>query len=320
MLGANLRSMTRIAAIDIGSNSTRLLLADVSADGAIDEISRESIVTRLGDGVDSSGSLTDAAMQRVFAAIATYRDAWTAAGAEVVGGVATSAVREASNGLRFAAEANELFDAGIEVIGGDTEAELTFSGASSGGAINKAGRALVIDVGGGSTEFIVGDDGEPSFHVSTQIGAVRQSERFLHSDPPTGEELAALSAEVTKRIEDAVPADFRRGVDNAFAVAGTPTVLASVDLALEVFDPWKVHGYAITREACAAILARLGALPLAERREVTGLHPDRAPTIVAGAAILLSAIETFDLPSVTVSEHDILYGVALQLARSGFAG
>lgn len=307
--------MTRIAAIDIGSNSTRLLLADVSASGEIDEIARESIVTRLADGVDSSGSLADAAMQRVFEAIATYRDAWTAAGVEAVGGVATSAVREAANGLLFAAEINEVFDAGIEVIGGDTEAELTFAGASSGGVIGRSGRVLVVDIGGGSTEFIVGDDGELSFHVSTQIGAVRQSERHLHGDPPTGEELAALSAEVAGRIEDAVPKEFRRGVDRAFGVAGTPTVLASVDQALEVFDPWKVHGYAITERACAGMLERLGSLPLAARREVVGLHPDRAPTIVAGAAILQSTMKAFDLPSVTVSEHEILYGVALQLAK-----
>lgn len=307
--------MTRIAAIDIGSNSTRLLLADVSASGEIDEISRESIVTRLADGVDASGALDDAAMQRVFEAIATYRDAWTAAGADVVGGVATSAVREAANGVLFAAEVNELFDAGIEVIGGDEEAELTFAGASSGGAIGGSGRALVVDIGGGSTEFIVGDDGELSFHVSTQIGAVRQSERFLHSDPPTTEELAAMATEVSRRIEEAVPAEFRRGIDRAFGVAGTPTVLASVDQALEVFDPWKVHDYAITREACEAMLTRLSSLPLAERRGVTGLHPDRAPTIVAGAAILLSTIKTFDIPSIAVSEHDILYGIAQQLTK-----
>jgi exopolyphosphatase/guanosine-5'-triphosphate,3'-diphosphate pyrophosphatase len=307
--------MTRIAAIDIGSNSTRLLLADVSPDGQIDELSRESIVTRLADGVDSSGSLAGASMQRVFEAIAIYRDKWTAAGADAIGGVATSAVREAANGLLFAAELNEVFDAGIEVIGGDIEAELTFTGASSGGAIGRAGRVLVVDIGGGSTEFILGDDGELSFHVSTQIGAVRQSERFLHSDPPSADELAAMSHEIAARIVDAVPEEFRRGVDRGFGVAGTPTVLASVDQQLEVFDPWKVHGYAITAEACDAMAARLAALPLEERRNVTGLHPDRAPTIVAGAAILASTIRAFDLSSVTVSEHDLLYGIALQLAK-----
>lgn len=302
----------RIGAIDIGSNSTRLLLADVE-DGAIEEISRQSIVTRLGDGVDASGALNDAAIERVFDAIDEYSGEIALAGCERVGGVATSAVREAANGDEFAEQIGAKFGIPIEVIGGDREAELTFIGASSGDAMDGDGRSLVVDIGGGSTEFIVGERGELRFHISTQLGAVRQSERHLRSDPPTPAELDALLAEAAQIIETNVPAEYRADIARGIGVAGTPTVLASVDQSLEEFDPWKVHGYAITRTAAESLLERLAALPLAQRREVTGLHPDRAPTIVAGAAILLSMMRAFDLPEVVVSEHDILYGVALDL-------
>lgn len=303
----------RIGAIDIGSNSTRLLLADVK-DGEIAEISRDSIVTRLGDGVDSSGSLNDAAIARVRDAIDEYSGEIALAACDRVGGVATSAVRDAANGDDFAAGIASSFGIPIEVISGDREAQLTFLGASTGEAMSGDGRALVVDIGGGSTEFIVGDEGELTFHVSTKLGAVRQSERHLHSDPPTDTELSALIAEAAQIIEDSVPAEFREGVARGIGVAGTPTVLASVDQALEEFDPWKVHGYAITRQAAEALLERLAGLPLDQRRNVTGLHPDRAPTIVAGAAILLGAMRAFELAEIVVSEHDILYGLALQLA------
>jgi exopolyphosphatase/guanosine-5'-triphosphate,3'-diphosphate pyrophosphatase len=303
----------RIGAVDIGSNSTRLLLADV-VDGAIAELSRDSIVTRLGDGVDSSGALNDAAMNRVFDAIDEYSGEIALVGCDRVGGVATSAVREASNGAEFAAEVTSRFGIPIDVIGGDSEAQLTFLGAGSGDVLDGDGRSMVVDIGGGSTEFIVGEGEELLFHISTQLGAVRQSERWLASDPPSDSELDALLAEAAQIVAGAVPSEFRSGVTRGIAVAGTPTVLASIDQALEEFDPWKVHGYALSVETCEALLSRLAALPLAERRKVTGLHPDRAPTIVAGAAILLATLRAFDLPEVRVSEHDILYGLALTLA------
>lgn len=302
----------RLAAIDIGTNSTRLLVADV-AEGRVDELFRRSIVTRLGDRVDVTGRLAEDARQRVFDVLAGYMDEYSEAGAERVGGVCTSAVRDAANGERFVAEVEERFGIALDLIEGDREAQLTFAGACSGDALGSE-RSVVVDIGGGSTEFIVGEDGELRFHVSTNIGAVRHSERFLHSDPPLSVELDDLLAAAGDEIQANVPAEWRRGIVHGVAVAGTPTVLASVDLALERFDPWKVHGHRISLESCERILGRLAALPLAERRAVTGLHPDRAPTIVAGAAILLATLRAFDLSSVTVSEHDILYGIALDLA------
>lgn len=303
----------RIAAIDIGSNSTRLLVADV-VDGRIEELFRRSMVTRLADGVDMSGRLADDACGRVHAALAGYRAEMDEAGCEVSGGVATSAVRDAANGQDFATAVFERHQIPIQVIDGDRESQLTFVGVSTGPAAEGTGRTLVVDIGGGSTEFIVGEAGRLAFNVSTDIGAVRHSERFLKSDPPTSSELEALLAEAGKIVESSVPAQWRGDIGRGIGVAGTPTVLAAVDQELVPFDPWKVHGYRITRAACESMLDRLASMPLVERREVKGLHPDRAPTIVAGAAILLTAMRAFELDAVEVSEHDLLYGIALELA------
>lgn len=303
----------RIGAIDIGSNSTRLLVAEL-VDGRLRELDRDSTVTRLADGVDGNGALSGAAIDRVHAALLGYAERIERAGCDRAGGIATSAVRDAANGADFVRQMSDAIGIGIEVIPGDREAQLTFAGASSGDALDPTAQSLVVDIGGGSTEFIIGQNGELKFQVSTQLGAVRQSERHLSSDPPTAAELAALGKEISEVIAANVPGELRSTTTNAIAVAGTPTVLASVDQRLAVFDPWKVHGYAITAEACARMLAELAALPLAERRAVTGLHPDRAPTIVAGAAILSATLGAFGLDAATVSEHDILYGLGLQLA------
>lgn len=305
----------RIGAIDIGSNSTRLLLADV-AHGTVREISRESIVTRLGDGVDASGVLNRAAIDRVHAALETYRGQIKGAGCERVAAIATSAVREASNGAEFAAEIEREFAIGLRVIDGESEAQMAFRGAAAGDFAAGEGRSLIVDIGGGSTEFIVGEGAALLFHVSTKLGAVRQSERHLLGDPPTSEELTALLDDARGVIDAGVPEAHRRGIARGIAVAGTPTVLAAIDLALDPFDPWKVHGHEITVAACQRMLELLAGLPLAERRGVTGLHPDRAETIVAGAAILLCSMRAFGLGAVTVSEQDILHGLALQTAEA----
>jgi exopolyphosphatase/guanosine-5'-triphosphate,3'-diphosphate pyrophosphatase len=292
-----------------------LLVADVNG-RKIDELFRRSIVTRLGDRVDETGRLSDAACVRVYAVIEQYASECSEAGVELIRGVATSAVRDSSNGEDFLAAIARQHSVEIDLIDGDREAQLTFSGVCNAGSLG-GGRTVISDIGGGSTEFIVGDGSELLFHTSTNVGAVRQSERHLHDDPPTAAQLEALLEEVTAIVADRVPEQFRDDVKRGIGVAGTPTVLASIDQRLEVFDPWKVHGYSITREACERLLNELAALPLAERREVTGLHPDRAPTIVAGAAIMLATIRAFGLEAVEVSEHDILYGLALQIAASG---
>ena len=301
----------RIAVVDLGTNSTRLLVADV-VDGAVEELERRTNVTRLGEGVDATGRLSDGAIGRVVDTLQDYREAIDRLGAERTVAVATSAVRDAENGGEFRELLRERFGIEARTIPGDEEARLTFLGATSG---RSAGETLVIDIGGGSTEFVVGlPDRDPDFHVSTRMGSVRHSERHLHDDPPTAEQVDELRRDAFAIVEREVPAELRESVVRGVAVAGTATSLAAIDQRLDPYDPERVHGYRLPLDACERMLAMLAALPLAERREVTGLHPDRAPTIVAGVAILAESLRAFGLDSTEVSEADILHGAALDAA------
>ena len=173
----------------------------------------------------------------------------------------------------------------------------------------------MIDIGGGSTELVCGAGGRLGFHVSMQIGVVRHTERHLRSDPPAPAELAALAADVDAGVAAAVPADVRARVQAAVAVAGTATSCAAIDLALERYDTAKVEGHVLSRAKLDGLLERLAGMPLAERREVRGLHPDRAPTIVAGVVVLSRVLDGFGLAEVEVSDRDILWGVAIEIAR-----
>jgi exopolyphosphatase/guanosine-5'-triphosphate,3'-diphosphate pyrophosphatase len=303
----------RVAAVDIGTNSTRLLVADV-AGGRVDELARHSIVTRLGDRVDQTGILDAAACERVIAALTEYRERIDELGADTVTAVATSAMRDTANGAEFRDRIASTTGIQANVIDGDTEAGLTFAGASYGGA-HDLEPTVVIDIGGGSTEFVIGAGGKLSFHTSTQIGVVRQSERHLLDDPPAAGQIAALADEVAAIITDAVPRDHRAVVERAVSVAGTPTSLAAIDLELERFDPWKVHGHTLPLATIEELTLMLSALPLAQRRHVVGLHPDRAPTIVAGGVVLAQSLRCFEVDVVRVSEHDILYGMVLDAAQ-----
>ena len=301
--------MPRVAVVDIGTNSTRLLVADVGPDG-VSELDRRSIVTRLGEGLERTGELGDAPRGRVFDVLEQYAEAMDEHGAELRTAVLTSAVRDASNGAEFTETVRERFGLDAETISGDEEARLTFLGATSDRAGGEP--TVVIDIGGGSTECVIGTPGrEPDFHVSNQAGVVRQTERHIHHDPPERAELDALAADARAIILQGVPAQWRRVVRHGIAVAGTATSMAGIAQALDPYDPEKAHGYALTRQECQAILERLVALTLEERRMVKGLHPDRAPTIVAGVLILLEALELFGLDQVEVSEHDILRGAAV---------
>jgi exopolyphosphatase/guanosine-5'-triphosphate,3'-diphosphate pyrophosphatase len=304
----------RVAVVDIGTNSTRLLVADVAPDGAVAELERLTTVTRLGQGVDASGALAPEAMQRVFDTLARYRAAIDAHGATETTAVLTSAVRDAANGAEFTARVRDDFGLDARTLTGDEEAQMSFLGATSSRDPAAPHPVVVIDIGGGSTEFVVGDAGEVAFFVSTQAGAVRQGERFVHSDPPGHDELAAVADEARRIFATGVPEDVRASVAAGVAVAGTATQLAAIDQALEPYDPERVHGYRLDRAACERILARLAQLPEAERREVPGLDPARAPTIVIGTVLMLEAMRAFGLEVVEVSEHDILRGAALRRA------
>ena len=303
--------MTRVGAVDLGTNSTRLLVADVE-DGRVRELERCTEVTRLGDGVDASGRLSPEAMERVYEVLARYREIIDGCEADRLDAVATSAVRDAANSDDFRAALHERFGIDARTLTGEEEATLTFLGATSAHGERRV-PTLVVDVGGGSTEFVTGTAGaEPSFHASTRAGSVRQTERHLRSDPPGKEELRALRREVRAIIDGSIPARVRARVEAAIAVAGTPTSLAAVDQQLEPYDPAKVEGYELELPACERMLAELAGIPLPERCQVRGLHPARAPTIVAGSAILIEAMLAFGLDRIQVSEADLLHGVALR--------
>jgi exopolyphosphatase/guanosine-5'-triphosphate,3'-diphosphate pyrophosphatase len=303
----------RVAVVDLGTNTTRLLVADVE-DGRVRELERKTKVTRLGEGVDSTGRLADGAIERVATTLEDYKAILEALKPDRTIALATSATRDAANGNDFRQMLHDRFGLDAHIIPGEEEARLTFLGATAARPPG-AGPFVVIDIGGGSTEFVVGSAGsDPTFRVSTQAGSVRQTERHLKEDPPSDEDLLALRAAIRSILEEAIPEQIRGTVEAGIAVAGTATSLAAIDQQLDPYDPEKVQGYGLLLEAVDRMLGELAAIPLAERRQVTGLHPDRAPTIVAGTAILLESMRIFGLASVEVSEADILHGAALDLA------
>jgi exopolyphosphatase/guanosine-5'-triphosphate,3'-diphosphate pyrophosphatase len=301
----------RVAVIDVGSNSTRLLVADV-ADGDVAKVERQSRVTRLGRGVDLTGQLSAEAIEATCAAIGDYAALCERLDVEATTTIATSAVRDASNGDAFVAELRERFALTATVLDGEEEARLTYLGATHERPPRQP--TLVIDIGGGSTELIVGHDDRPDFERSMQVGVVRHTERHIASDPPAAAELEALAADVRGSIEEAVPAEEAARVAAGIAVAGTPTSLAAVELELEPYDPERVHGHVLSLESIQRLLSLFASRPLSERQEIVGLHPDRAPTIIAGVVILVEAMRAFGLERIRVAEHDILFGAALQTA------
>jgi exopolyphosphatase / guanosine-5'-triphosphate,3'-diphosphate pyrophosphatase len=297
----------RVAVVDIGSNSTRLLIADVEG-GRVSEVERRSTVTRLGRGVDLSGRLSTEAVEAVCDAIAGYRAMYEEARATSLVATATSAARDASNGAAFIAELRERFALSAKVLDGEEEARLTYLGATCEKPPTEP--TLVIDIGGGSTELIVGTGTEIDFRDSLQVGVVRHTERHLSADPPSPTELEALVDDVREPIE-AAAAGFESAPAAGIAVAGTPTSLAAIELGLEPYDPVRVHGHRLALGAIQRLLSRLASVPLEERAAIPGLHPARAPTIVAGVVILIEAMRAFGLDEIEASEHDILYGAAL---------
>jgi exopolyphosphatase / guanosine-5'-triphosphate,3'-diphosphate pyrophosphatase len=301
----------RVAVVDVGSNSTRLLVADV-AGGRVAEVERRSTVTRLGRGVDLSGQLSDEAIEAACGAIGEYVGLCREHGVEAVAAIATSAVRDAANGDAFVAELRERFGLSAQMLDGEEEARRTYRGATF--ERPPAEPTLVIDIGGGSTEMIVGSGERIAFHDSLQAGVVRHTERHFSGDPPTAAEMEALAGDVRGLIAVAL-GDYGEAWPSAgIAVAGTPASLAAVDLGLEPYDPSRVHGHLLPLPTIQRLLSRFASAPLAERAAIPGLHPDRAPTIIAGCVILIEAMRAFGLERVTASEHDILYGTALEMA------
>jgi exopolyphosphatase/guanosine-5'-triphosphate,3'-diphosphate pyrophosphatase len=303
----------RVAVVDIGTNSTRLLIGDVEGT-RVTEIERRTTVTNMGRGVDHTGMICSDAVDDVCTVIADYKSQYEEMGAERVMAIATSAVRDAVNGEAFIAELRERFNLDARLLTGEEEANLTYLGAT---AHRPAGEStLVFDIGGGSTELIIGTGSHVGFHTSLQAGTIRQSERHLSSDPPETHELEDLAADIRNLIERAVAAEPHAEPRRAIAVAGTPTSLAAIDQELEPYDPGRVHGYRLGMQRIQRMLSRLSSLPLAERLRVPGLHPGRAPTIVAGTVILVQVMRAFKMTEIEVSELDILHGSALSAAMA----
>ena len=303
----------RVAVIDIGTNSTRLLVAEVEGE-QVSELDRHTRVTRLGRGLDLSGSLSSEAIEDVCKVTGEYVALYEELGATTVEAIATSAVRDAANGDAFIAELRERFSLRARILDGEQEARLTYRGATA--QRPEQHPALVIDIGGGSTELVIGSGPDVQFHTSLQAGVVRLSERHLPSDPPTPAELEALAADARGQIEDALAEAPIAGIETGIAVAGTPTSLAAIDLQLDPYDAEQVHGHVLAIDSIQQMLSRLASISLAERREVTGLDPGRAPTIVAGAVILIEVMRASGLNATEASEHDILHGVALEAAHA----
>ena len=292
----------RVAAVDQGTNTTRLLVADVE-DGELEEVAKRVEITRLGEGVDARRRLLPLPITRVRNVLTDYRREAEQLGAERILLVATSAVRDAENGEAFLGEIEWSYGFVTRLLSGDEEAELTFRGAAD----SRLGSTLVIDPGGGSTEFVVGEAGEILSRRSLDVGSTRLTERFVQTDPPTADELEDAAEYLRTALEPLPEAD------NVLGVAGTITTLAALDLGLEEPEGHGTHGHRLTLEAVRAQRERLAKLPIAQRRELPGLHPKRAPVIVAGAVLVEQILERLGA-EIEVSERDILHGAALEAA------
>ena len=280
----------RVASVDLGTNSTRLLVADVN--GELTEVVRRLAITRLGEGVDERGKLLPLPIARVRNVLSDYRRELEGLGAERTLAIGTSALRDADNGEAFLGEIEWSYGFTTRLLSGEEEAALTLRGIG-----DLASGTLVVDIGGGSTELqVVGTD----VRTSLQIGCVRLTERF-------GEDVAAIRDHVREVLPELDAA-------RAVGVAGTVTTIAALDLGLARYDPERIHGHAISSAAAAAQLERLAALSLAER-EAIGVEPGRAAVIVAGAAILAEILDRYGLAAIEASERDILHGAALAAAE-----
>ena len=309
----------RLAAIDQGTNSTRLLIAEPRDDG-FEELARDMVITRLGRGVDRSGTIASDALERTLEVIERFARRARALHARTIRVSATAAVRDASNRDAFAGRVREVIGSDLEVISGEHEAALSFLGATNG--LGDAGSAfgapppyLVLDIGGGSTEFVVGSD-RPVASTSTQMGSVRLTERFVRHDPPAADELGAMRGsvvEVLEQVRTSVPVGDGRTL---VAVAGTSTTVQAIALGLDAYDPERIHRTRLGLADAERVLERLAEMSTAERAALPVMAAGRADVIVAGAVILVEVMRGFGFDETLVSETDILDGLVLEMLGS----
>lgn len=295
------------ASIDIGTNSTLLLVAEVSASG-LRRVEDRATITRLGQGVDAARALAPEAIARTLEALRGYREVLDARGVVSVRAVATSAVRDAQNRDEFLAPAEAILGVPIETLGGDEEARMTFRGAVLGLDVEAAARVLTFDIGGGSTEVILGSPGarQASFARSVDVGAVRLTERHVRSDPPSELDLLAVRSTADHALSTLGAAPPH---DALVGLAGTVTTLAAVYEAVVPYESARIHGMRLSRTAVDALASRLATLRLVERRAVPGLDPRRADVIVAGAVIVQAVMDWAGASSVIVSDGGVRVGL-----------
>lgn len=307
--------MKNIAAIDCGTNSIRLLISRVDDDGNLTEITRRMIIVRLGEGVDATGKFSDAALSRVFAACDEYAELIKTHEVSAIRFIATSASRDVSNRDEFATGVKARLGCELEVISGETEAELSFAGATFELAKKFAGPYLVLDIGGGSTEFVLGTE-KPEFARSVNIGCVRMTERHLNQDPPSAESIQAA----TKDIEDAITlaaeiVPFEKAI-TVIGLAGSVTTVAAMALGLDKYDREAIHGSLISAQSIHRTTEKFLSMTREQRAALPYMHPGRVDVIGAGALVLDRIVRRIKVESIVVSEQDILDGIAISIAKT----
>ncbi|GAA2495814.1 Ppx/GppA phosphatase family protein [Streptomyces gobitricini] len=305
--------MTRVAAVDCGTNSIRLLVADVDpATGEVTDLDRRMTIVRLGQGVDRTGRLAPEALERTFAACREYAAVIKEYGAEKLRFVATSASRDAENRDDFVRGVRDVLGVEPEVVSGDQEAEFSFTGATKELKGGGPGEYLVVDIGGGSTEFVVGATHARAAR-SVDIGCVRLTERHVRSDPPSEAEVAAIRADIEAALDLAEETVPLREARTLVGLAGSVTTVAAIALGLTEYDSEAIHRSRVSYEQVAGVTARLLAATHDERSRISVMHPGRVDVIASGALVLLAVMDRVGAREVVVSEHDILDGIALSL-------
>ena len=314
---ADARPPRRLATIDLGSNTVRYLLVEVDAGQAWRIVDQDQRVTRLGEGLAAAGTLGEAPMARTGAAVREYAERARRLGAVEARVVATSAVREASNGRAFAERLEHMTGLAVTIVSGEHEARLTIRGVLAGQP-TLAGSLLVFDIGGGSTEFIRWSDGAIAASTSLRLGVVPLAERFPFEAPVAWDRYDALEREIRDRLaRELAPALTAAAVGTLVGTAGTVTTLAALDLGLAVYDAARVQGHRLTRAAIAAQLRRLGALDLAGRAALPCLEPGRADLIVPGVAIVTATMGVFGAETLVVSDWSLREGIVAELLEAG---
>ncbi|ABS24915.1 Ppx/GppA phosphatase family protein [Anaeromyxobacter sp. Fw109-5] len=296
----------RFAAIDVGTNTVLLTVAERRGASLAPLVERAEI-TRLGRGVDATGRLDPGGIRDTVAVLAAYAGEARALGAEIVACVATSAARDAGNGAEFFEAARRAAGLAPEVISGDEEARLVY--ASAWRDFGGAGPLAVLDVGGGSTEFTVGDGPAPRARTSLQVGAVRLTERHVRGDPTTAAEVGALRRAAREALQPIATMAPPPGQARLVGVAGTVTTLAAVEQALPAYDAERVHGATLTLASADALVARLAALTVRERAALPGMEPKRADVILAGAIVVVEALRTAGFDRLIVSDRGVRWGL-----------